>query len=192
MKLRADELTDNGEGLFLMVGNDYKLNENNRHCGREIEFLGYKKLGSIFKEAFENTAKDVQNEKIANKIKRPNLATFIQYFLRSESDVLESFDYVKDVLELKELKWKNCPLACGSPEKLSDLIWSIHGNYLKECIKETVIKEHSIDVKEKDDVSNGIIESLKRNINILTKRDFPDGNTMGSYMYMVVKRKPRI
>ena len=194
LKLRSEELSDNGEGLFLMVGGGSlgydMLDSKNPYGGQNVGFLDCKD-GSIFKEAFENAVKDAQNENIADKLKRAHHFTFAQYFLRCESDVLESFEDVKDDLELKELKWKICPITCGTPEKLGNFIWSIHGHSLTEGIKTSINKDASIDMQEKEGVSNQIINSLKHHLYILSKKYYPDGKTHASYMYMVVKRKPR-
>ena len=42
-----------------------------------------------------------------------------------------------------------------------------------------------------DILKTKIITALKNHIIDITKRDFPDGNIAASYMYMVVRRKPR-
>ena len=194
LQLRAEELADNGEGLFLMVGGGSlgfdNLNINDKYGGLKMGFI-HRKEGSIFKEAFENAAKDIKNVKIAKDIKRAQLASFAYYFMRCESDVLESFENVKDVLELRELQWKSCPITCGSPEKLGDFLWSIHGNSLIECTTALIDKDNAIDTKEKIDLSNRIINTVKHHLYVLTEINFPDGNTAGNYMYMVVKRKAR-
>ena len=163
----------------------------NPYGGLHAGFIHRKQSGSIFREAFENASKDVRYKKIVKDIKRVHLAAFTYYFMRCESDVLESFEDVKDVLELKELKWENCPVTCGSPQKLGDFIWSIHGNSLIECTKSMIEKDASIACQEKDDRSIEIINAVKEHLYILIKRDFPDGNTTVNYMYMVIKRKPR-
>ena len=53
LQLRAEELCDHGEGLFLMVGGN----------GPPVGFVGGPN-GSIFREAFENVAKDPKYKKI--------------------------------------------------------------------------------------------------------------------------------
>ena len=63
------------------------------------------------------------------------MAAFCPYFLRCESDVMESFSHVKNILELRELKWENCLINSGSPEKLVDFVWSITGHSVEESIK---------------------------------------------------------
>ena len=192
LQLRAEELCDDGEGLFLMLGggsNDQK--DPNYSLSRSF-IKG--RDGSVYKEAFENAAKDPQFADIANNIKKAQLASFIPYFLRSESDVMESFDKVKDVLELKELKWEDCRVDNGTPEKLADLIWSIHGNALTGSIKDMLNKEkesHENDVSDIECLSQQIVNALQLHIKLITQRDFPDGVTTTSYMYLVVKRIPR-
>ena len=62
MQLRADELVDNGAGLFLMVGGGGSLdadkkNNQNPYGGQIADFLNGSANGSIFREAFENAAK---------------------------------------------------------------------------------------------------------------------------------------
>ena len=138
LQLRADELCDNGQGLFLMVGGgslgyDDK-NKLNPYGGQTIGFLNCQK-GSILKEAFENAIKDPQFCHIAKDIHKAHLAAFCPYFLRCESDVMESFSHVNHVLELRELKWENCLINSGSPEKLVDFVWSITGHSIEESIK---------------------------------------------------------
>ena len=194
LQLRAEELADNGEGLFLMVGGGSlgfdNLNIDDKYGGLHMGFI-HRKEGNIFKEAFENAAKDIENVEIAKDIQQAHLASFAYYFMRCESDVLESFEHVKDVLELKELQWKSCPVTCGSSEKLGDFLWSIHGNSITECTKNMVEKDNAIDSNDKINISNGIINAVKRHLYILTEKDFPEGKYMGNYMYMVVKRKAR-
>ena len=193
LKHRADELHDNGEGLFLMVGGGSlgydETNRDNPYGGQQNGFLKGPN-GSIFREAFENAARDPHYSHIAKEIEEAHLNSCMYYFLRCESDVRESFEHVKDALELKELKWENCLVNCGTPEKLTDFIWSIHGHSLKESIKLTAHeRKNSFDQKELEDT---IFAALKSHVNILTKRHFPDGHTTVSYMYMVVKRMERI
>ena len=61
LQLRADELVDNGAGLFLMVGGGSldadKKNKQNPYGGQISDFLNGSANGSIFREAFENAAK---------------------------------------------------------------------------------------------------------------------------------------
>ena len=192
LKLRADELHDNGEGLFLMVGGGSlghdKTNKDNPYGGRQHGFL-LGPNGSIFREAFENAANDPHYAHISKAIAEANLNSCIYYFMRCESDVRESFQHVKDVLELKELKWKNCLVNCGTSQKLTDFIWSIHEHALKESIKLTLNeRKNSFDKK---DVEQEVIDALKLHVNILTKNNFPEGQITVSYMYMVVKRIQR-
>ena len=54
LQLRAEELCDHGEGIFLMVGGN----------GPPVGFVGGPN-GSIFREAFENVTKDPKNEKMS-------------------------------------------------------------------------------------------------------------------------------
>ena len=192
LKLRAEELCDDGEGLFLMLGGGAN-DKNDPNYSLSRSFIKGRD-GSVYKEAFENAAKDPQFADIANNIKKAQLASFIPYFLRSESDVMESFDKVKDVLELKELKWEDCRVDNGTPEKLADLIWSIHGNALTGSIKDMLNKEKESHNKNNSDIeclSQQIVNALQLHIKLITQRDFPDGVTTTSYMYLVVKRIPR-
>ena len=61
LQLRANELVDNGAGLFLMVGGGSldadKKNNQNPYGGQIADFLNGSANGSIFREAFENAAK---------------------------------------------------------------------------------------------------------------------------------------
>ena len=167
-----------------------ELDRTNPYGGQKIGFI-HRKEGSIIKEAYENAAKDFRNEKIEKDIKRAHRASFVNAFLRCELDVLESFEQVKDVLELKELRWENCPVTCDSPEKLGDFIWSIFENSLTECTKTMIGKKDSIGIKEKDDLTKEIMNAVKHHLYIIAKRDFPEGQLDHTYMYMVIKRKPR-
>ena len=98
---------------------------------------------------------------------------------------MESFERVRDKLDLIELKWENCLINCGTPQKLFDFIWSIHGHSIEESIEE-IGKKFG-----KDFVTQDVIRAVKSHIEILVKRDFTNGSTHGSYMYLVIKRKPR-
>ena len=93
LQLRAEELCDDGEGLFLMLGGGSNDKKDPNYSLSRSFIKG--RDGSVYKEAFENAAKDPQFADIANNIKKAQLASFIPYFLRSESDVMESFDNAK-------------------------------------------------------------------------------------------------
>ena len=96
---------------------------------------------------------------------------------------------MKDCLELKELKWQNCIINSGSSEQLIDFLWSIHGNSMEELIKQMLNKK--FDQKDMKNLLEEIIGALKFHLNILAKENYPEGQITASYMYMVVKRKPR-
>ena len=100
---------------------------------------------------------------------------------------MESFERVRDKLDLIELKWENCLIDCGTPQKLFDFIWSIHGHSIEESIEEIVKKFGKNTV-----VTQDVITAVKSHIEILVNRDFTNGSTYGSYMYLVIKRKPRL
>ena len=117
------------------------------------------------------------------------MAAFCPYFLRCETDVLQSFDKVKDVLELKELKWQTCNIPCGSPEKLVIFLWSIHGHSIEEALKELLNNENDLETDQS--IGKNIIDALKLHMVLLANKYFPDGQVMVSYMYMVVKRRAR-
>ena len=133
--------------------------------------------------------KDPEFMEIANIIHDLQLEAFCPYFLRCETDVLESFDKVKDLLELKELEWQTCNIPCGSPEKLVDFLWSIHGYSIEEPLKEMLSKEN--DLEKDQSIGKNIIDALKLHMVLLANKYFPDGQVMVSYMYMVVKRRAR-
>ena len=122
-----------------------------------------------------------------NIIEKVHRETFVNYFLRTQEDVMESFERVKDKLDLIELKWENCLIDCGTPEKLFDFIWSIHGHSIEESIKEIVEK-----VEKDTNFTQDLMREVKSHIKILVDRDFTKGSTYGSYMYLVIKRKPRL
>ena len=192
LKLRAEELCDNGEGLFLMLGGGSKDKKDPSYALSRSFIKG--RNGSVYKEAFENAANDPQYASIASKIKEAQLASFIPYFLRSETDVMESFEQVTDVLELKELKWESCKIDCGTTDKLAELIWSIHGNALAGSIKDMLLRDdysHASDVSDTESLGQQIISALQLHIKLITDRDFPEGISSTSYMYLVVKRIPR-
>jgi hypothetical protein len=195
LQLRAEELCDNGEGLYLMLGGGY-LDKDDQNNQQRCSFIKGRN-GSVYKEAFENAANDPEYFRIADKIKEAQLQTFIPYFLRSEHDVMESFNLVKDVLELKALKCEDCQIDCGSPEKLAELIWSIHGNAFEGSVK-AMLSTHkalhnpiNVPINDTENLFKTIIGALKLHIDIITKRDFANGQSTTSYMYLVVKRKPR-
>ena len=105
---------------------------------------------------------------------------------------MESFDEVKDVLELKELKWESCKIDCGTTDKLAELIWSIHGNALAGSIKDMISKDsYGSDLSDTELLGQQIISALQLHIKLITERDFPEGVSTTSYMYLVVKRIPR-
>ena len=192
LKLRAEELCDNGEGLYLMLGGGSNDQDDPSYALSRSFIKG--RNGSVYKEAFENAANDPQFASISSKIKEAQLASFIPYFLRSESDVKESFDQVKDILELKEIKWEYCKVDNGTPEKLAELIWSIHGNALAGSIKEMLIKNHEShdeNISSIENLHQQILNALQLHIKLISQRDFPDGVSTTSYMYLVVRRIPR-
>ena len=134
--------------------------------------------------------KDPEFKEIANIIHDLQLEAFCPYFLRCETDVLQSFDKVKDLLDLKELEWQTCNIPCGSPKKLVDFLWSIHGHSIEEPLKEMLSKENDLENKDQS-IGKNIIDALKLHMVLLANKYFPDGQVMVSYMYMVVKRRAR-
>ena len=192
LKLRADELHDGGEGIYLMVA----------ECTANPPFLpGYEEYknnpmvngpeGSLYKLAFERAAMDPAYSNLASKIKTAQRACFVPYYLRNDSDVMESVKQVENVLHLVSLKRENLVVECGSAKNMADYAWSIHGNSIENSIRSIVLTSENNGTIGQDGACSEIIQAVQKHAHIICEEKFPDGTLVIGCMYIVVRRKPR-
>ena len=184
LKLRAEELVDNGFGLYLMCGHP---GPNAKHV--DLNFVMKAKATCV--EAFENAVlefDDAGEAALADKTKQALIKIKFPMFPRSEYDIREtlSMDCFKSVLELVEMYSEECMVDNKTGHGLSNFIWSVHGNSLHAALK-----EWSEGTGKDLDFAMTIKDTVRRHLTLLCERDFPDGKTYITYTYIVVKRIPR-
>jgi len=158
LRLRANELVDNGEGLFLMFSGQGPNFFNN---GLTKPWLFTK----AWQAAVEEGSLPIE---VIEKC-------YTLYYERVEIDVEEAVKKVPE-LELLDLQWKIIPIGdqSDSPEAVCDMWWSIHANTWKSSSGATTEQ----------------MEAVRRQTqSLFTEMD--DSVLKLSYMYFVVRRKPR-
>ena len=186
LQLRAEELVDNGFGVYLMVGQPGK---DAKHSHLNL----VRKSKSIFVEAFENAATEFENngnQKLASHTEQAMLAAKFPWYTRRESDVEEvlSQNHFKNVLKLVELSSKECMVDGKTGTGLADFIWSVHGNSLFSCVKGWTDKLQ----EDGSLVASTITSAVRKHMTLLAERDFPDGKNYITYTFVVVQRHPRL
>ena len=185
LKCRAEELADNGFGLYLMVG---QPGEDAKHSHLNL----VRKSKSIFVEAFENAASEFERNgelTLANKTEQALLAAKFPWYTRHKSDIKEvlSHDCFKNILKLIELHSEEVMVDSKTGAGLADFIWSVHGNTLLSSVKRWTDKLQ----EGSSDLASTVTTAVRKHVTLLAERDFPDGRTYVTYTYVVVQRHSR-
>ena len=186
LKCRAEELADNGLGLYLMVG---QPGENAKHLHLNL----VRKEKPIFVEAFEKAASEFERNgdgALARKTEQALLAAKFPWYTRRESDIKDvlSQDCFQNLLKIIELHSEEVMVDAKTGKGLADFIWSVHGNTLLSSIKRWTDKLHD----GTSDLASTITSAVRKHVTLLSERDFPDGKNYLTYTYVVVQRHPRL
>ena len=185
LKLRAEELTDGGFGLYLMLGAER---------GRATaNFM--KRAEPLFVRAFLNAASEFEGRgqpQLAEWTRRAVAVAKFPMFLRSEEDIEETLskDCFKDILELVEVHSEECLVDNTTRVGMTDFIFSVCENSLLTCLRPWAEGLEGFGKHPK--LADAIIEAMREQFALLAKKHFPDGKFYFTYMYLVVKRKPRV
>ena len=188
LELRAEELIDDGFGLYLMVG---QSGQDAQHT--DLNFI--RKPKSLYVEAFENAAKDFERAgkaELANLTKQAQVMTKFPMFTRRCEDIKKTLskEGLRNVLELVEIGTKECLVDNKTGEGMADFLWSVQANSLIAALK--TWSEGLQEDNSNLDLTSTITEAVKKQMTLLAQRDFPDGRHYITYTYIVVKRQPRV
>eukprot|EP01063_Lacrimia_lanifica_P030291 TRINITY_DN479_c0_g2_i2.p1 TRINITY_DN479_c0_g2~~TRINITY_DN479_c0_g2_i2.p1 ORF type:complete len:365 (+),score=103.78 TRINITY_DN479_c0_g2_i2:52-1146(+) len=169
LSLRAEELVDGGEGVFLMVGGGAGDSPQVHDWLRPLEGA------ALFTQAFRRAANagEVRADALANAV--------IPYFLRSEADVRRVCEQLDGVLEVVALD--SAPLEVGQVEHdpsadpaVGSLAWSIH----EACLRTS------------SGCSEAEMDAVRRHFMDLHREHYPRGTCHVAYTALAVRRRPRV
>ena len=185
LKCRAEELADNGFGLYLMVG---QPGDNAKHIHLNI----VRKSKPMFVEAFENAASEFERSgeaTLASETEQAMQAAKFPWYTRHESDIKEvlSQDCFQNMLKLIELRSEEVMVDGKTGSGLADFLWSVHGNTLFTSVKRWSDKLQ----KGSSELATTITAAVRKHVTLLAERDFPDGKTYVTYTFVVVQRHQR-
>ena len=188
LKCRADELVDNGFGLYLMAA---QPGAHSKH--RHLSFL--RKSKPVFNEAIENAALEFEKagkSHIANLTRELLVTVKFPMFARTCEDISKTFaeNNLDKVLELFEMNIEERCLDHKTGECMADFLWSLCKNSIESAL-DTLLEDNS-NVNIKSDLASSIPELVRKQVRLISLRDFPDGRHYISYVYIVVKRRPRV
>ena len=188
LRLRAEELADNGLGLYLMCA----------HPGPEAKHVDLNfvmKAKATWTEAFENAVLEFINagqHTLAELTRQALIAVKFPMFPRQEQHIRETLsrEGLKNTLELVDIHSEECMVDNKTGQGLSNFTWSVHGNSLRQALK-TWSEGLQGDTCQLD-LTSKIMNAVRKQLNLLCERDFADGKTYITYTYIVVKRRPRV
>ena len=187
LKCRADELVDNGYGLYLMAA---EPGTNSKH--RHLSFL--RKSKPVFIEAFENAALEFEKageSHLSNLTKELLVTVKFQNFARTCKDICKTFseNNLDNVFELVDMKMEDRCVDHRTSKCMADFLWSLFKNTIVPVLA-TLLENSSAEIKS--DLASSIPELVRKQVRFIVERDFPDGRHYISYVYIVVKRRPRV
>ena len=188
LKCRADELTDNGFGLYLMAG---EPGASAKHV--QLSFL--RKTKPVFTEAFENAALEFEKtgkSQLARLTYEALIITKFPMFARSCEDIKKTLSEknLKNLLELVEINTEERLVDHKTGECMADFLWSLLQNSIVAAL--TTWSEGHQEDNLNLDLASSITEAIRKQVRLIVERDSPDGRHSITYTYIVVKRKPRI
>ena len=186
LKLRADELVDNCFGLYLMVA-DFKRGQDDSNPLRHSP-------ESLFSEAFEAAAKKFQKEgrlDMFTLTREALISVKFSQFYRCEADIQETLsqDCFKNVLDLMEVHLEEVLVDCKDGIGIVNFWWSIHGNALLAGLRSWA---RGREENSKLDLAVAIADAVKEQATLLAEKYYPDGKNYFNFMYFVVRRQPRL
>ena len=188
LKLRAEELVDNGFGLYLMGGEPVA-------SAKHVHLNFIRKTKPVFTEAFKNAALEFEKtgkSQLARLTYEALIITKFSIFERSCEDIKNTLaeKSIKNLLDLVEINTEECLVDHKTGEGMADFLWSILKNSIVAALA-TWSEGHQEDNLNLD-LASSITEAIRKQVILIAERDFPDGRHYITYTYIVVKRKPRI
>ena len=190
LKCRADELVDNGFGLYLMAAQPGAHSEHTH-----LNFL--RKSKPVFTEAVENVAHEFEKagkSHLANLTNELFVTMKFPMFARTCGDIRRTFseNRLDNLFELVEMNIEERCVDNKTGELMADFLWSLCKNSIVSALA-AWLEEHQ-KAKMKFDVASysSIPETVREQVRLIAERDFPDGRHYINYTYIVVKRRPRV
>ena len=188
LKCRANELVDNGFGIYLMCA---QPGPHSKH--KHLNYVWKSK--PVFKEAFENAALEFEiagKSHISNLINELHVNVKIPMFARTCEDISKTFEEnsLGNVFELVDMNIEERCLDHKTGKCMADFLWSLCKNSIESALD--TLLEGNPNVNIKSDLASSIPEQVRKQVRLISLRDFPDGRHYISYVYIVVKRRPRV
>ena len=129
---------------------------------------------------------------MSNIINELHVNVKIPMFARTCEDISKTFEENSqgNVFELVEMNIEERCLDHKTGKCMADFLWSLCKNSI-ECSLVTLLEGNS-NINVNSDLASSIPELVRKQVRLITLRDFPDGRHYISYVYIVVKRRPRV
>lgn len=185
LKLRADELIDNGFGIYLM-GSAQGANVKYE----QLNFIRRR----IFTESFENAALDFEvagKDDLANLTREALVMVKPPNFERCCEDIKQALadEDLKGKLELIDIDTKECLVDNKTYEGMADFLWSVKQNSIVASLASLADGPRNENLPAS--WASSITDAVRKHLKLIAERDFADGRHYISYTYFVVKRQSR-
>ena len=95
------------------------------------------------------------------------------------------------LFDLVEVRSEECLVDNKTAARMTDFVFSVCGNSVLGCLKQWAMGLDEEDLKGRD-IPVSIMKAMREEYEMLAEEHFPDGRLYLTYMYFVVKRKPRV
>ena len=103
-----------------------------------------------------------------------------------------SNEHFRSLFDLVEVKSEECLVDNKTAARMTDFVFSVCGNSVMGCLRPWALGLRKGDAELKDrDLADTIMKAMREQYEMLAEKHFPDGRLYLTYMYFVVKRKPR-
>ena len=149
----------------------------------------------MFNEAIENVALEFEKagkSQFSDLTKELLVTVKFPMFARTCEDITKTFaeNNLHSAFELIDMNIEELCLDHKTAECMADFLWSLCKNSI-ECSLVTLLEGNS-NINVNSDLASSIPELVRKQVRLITLRDFPDGRHYISYVYIVVKRRPRV
>ena len=114
-----------------------------------------------------------------------------------------SKEHFRSLFDLVEVKSEECLVDNKTAARMTDFVYSVCGNSILGCLKLWALGLKKGDEgpsggqgtgnegMKDEDLAVTIMKAMREQYEMLAEKHFPDGKLYLTYMYFVVKRKPR-
>ena len=95
------------------------------------------------------------------------------------------------LFDLVEVRSEECLVDNKTAARMTDFVFSVCGNSVLGCLKQWAMGLDEEDLKGRE-IPVSIMKAMREEYEMLAEEHFPDGRQYLTYMYFVVKRKPRV